>query len=278
MSIARPLRQRLVTAGILTPCVVAVVLYLPTSYFAVLMGAIVCLGAFEWSGLVGLRSVPLRSAYVLLVAACLLLSWFAFAPAWNLGLLAIAGAWWIAVAMLLAEIDHTAPISGLDARLIPVGLLVLVPPWVALVRLHSVGDAGPWFVMALMMLIWIADSAAYFSGRLWGRRKLAPLLSPGKTWAGVYGALVGAVVWGAVLVALLRLSSGAGMLLVLLCASSAMLSIVGDLFESLLKRRRGIKDAGSILPGHGGVLDRIDSMTAAAPLFALGILWLGKGL
>jgi phosphatidate cytidylyltransferase len=104
------------------------------------------------------------------------------------------------------------------------------------------------------------------------------VLSPGKTWAGVYGALIGALVWGLLLVAHLPLSPGGGLLLLLLCASTALLSIVGDLFESLLKRRRGLKDAGSILPGHGGVLDRIDSMTAAAPLFALGLLWLEKGL
>jgi phosphatidate cytidylyltransferase len=270
--------QRLATAGVLTPIVVYVVLYLPTAYFALLMGALVCLGAHEWSGFIGLRGAVWRWTYVAAVAACLLSSWFVIAPVWNVVLLAIAVVWWVVVALMLTRIGHVETTSAIEPWLIPVGLLVLVPPWIALMRLHDLGYAGPWLVMSLMMLIWIADSVAYFSGRRWGRRKLAPVLSPGKTWAGVYGALIGALVWGLLLVAHLPLSPGGGLLLLLLCASTALLSIVGDLFESLLKRRRGLKDAGSILPGHGGVLDRIDSMTAAAPLFALGLLWLEKGL
>lgn len=270
--------QRLATAGVLTPIVVYVVLYLPTAYFALLMGALVCLGAHEWSGFIGLRRAVWRWTYVAAVAACLLSSWFVIAPVWNVVLLAIAVVWWVVVALMLTRIGHVQTTSAIEPWLIPVGLLVLVPPWIALMRLHDLGYAGPWLVMSLMMLIWIADSVAYFSGRRWGRRKLAPVLSPGKTWAGVYGALIGALVWGLLLVAHLPLSPGGGLLLLLLCASTALLSIVGDLFESLLKRRRGLKDAGSILPGHGGVLDRIDSMTAAAPLFALGLLWLEKGL
>ena len=278
MSIARPMLQRLATAGVLTPIVVYVVLYLPTSYLALLMGALVCVGAHEWSGFIGLRRVSWRWIYVAAVALCLLVSWFVLQSSWNLSVLAIAAAWWVGVAVALTRIGPIESTSAVDAWLVPVGLLVLVPPWIAMMRLHALGDVGPWLVMALMMLIWIADSVAYFSGRRWGRRKLAPALSPGKTWAGVYGALIGAILWGALLVAWLGLSPGGGLLLILLCASTAVLSIVGDLFESLLKRRRGLKDAGSILPGHGGVLDRIDSMTAAAPLFALGLLWLEKGL
>jgi phosphatidate cytidylyltransferase len=278
LSIARPMLQRLLTAGVLTPIVVYVVLYLPTAYLAFLLGALVCLGAHEWSGFIGLRRPAWRWIYVAAVAACLLLSWFLIAAVWNLVLLAIAALWWVAVALTLTRIDHVEATSAIDLWLIPVGLLVLVPPWIALVRLHDLGYAGPWLVMSLLMLIWIADSVAYFSGRRWGRRKLAPVLSPGKTWAGVYGALIGALLWGLLLVAHLPLSASGGALLLLLCAATALLSIVGDLFESLIKRRRGLKDAGSILPGHGGVLDRIDSMTAAAPLFALGLLWLEKGL
>jgi phosphatidate cytidylyltransferase len=190
--------------------------------------------------------------------------------------MALAVLWWGGIAILLTRIRQVGRTSGFEPMLIPVGLFVLLPPWIAIVRLHGATADGPWLVVALMMLIWIADSLAFFSGRRWGRRKLAPALSPGKTYAGVYGALLGAAVWGAVLAGLLALPLDRALLLVILCAMVAAVSVVGDLFESLMKRRRGLKDAGRLLPGHGGVLDRIDSMTAAAPLFALGLSLLGR--
>lgn len=276
LPIARPLRQRLITAGVLAPVFALAVLYLPTSYFAAVLGGVVFLAALEWCGLAGLRPARWRWAYAGLVIACLLLSWSTRSAAWHPFLFAIASVWWVGVALVLSRVDHVRRSAGIDTWLLPVGLLVLLPPWIAMVRLHDYGDLGPRLVMALLMLIWIADSAAFFSGSRWGRCKLAPALSPGKTWAGLYGALIGAFLWGLVLVLLLRLSFGKAALLVALCGAAALLSIVGDLFESLLKRRRGLKDTGSILPGHGGVLDRIDSMTAAAPLFALGFHWLER--
>ena len=278
MSIASPLQQRLMTAGVLTPVVVMAVLLLPTAYFALLMGAVVCLGAFEWAEFVGGGTRVWRWLYVALVGACLLLLWFIVPGAWDVYLLALAALWWIATAGALTRVGAVEPSADVALELVPIGLVVLVPPWTAIVGLHAVPDNGHWLVLALMMLIWIADSVAYFSGRQWGNKRLAPALSPGKTLAGVYGALIGASAWGILLGLLLHLSLGRGLLLVLLCALTAALSVVGDLYESLLKRRRGLKDAGSILPGHGGVLDRIDSMTAAAPFFALGLFWLERGL
>ena len=278
MSIASPLQQRLVTAGVLTPAVVVAVLLLPTAYFALLMAIVVCLGALEWAEFVGSDVRGWRWFYVALVGACLLLLWFIVPRAWDIVVLALAALWWVATAGRLTRVDAVQQITGVSLAMVPIGLVVLVPPWIAIVRLHAVADNGPWLVLSLMMLIWIADSVAYFAGRQWGRRRLAPALSPGKTLAGVYGALIGASAWGALLVPLLNLPLGSGLLLVLLCALTAALSVVGDLYESLLKRRRGLKDAGSILPGHGGVLDRIDSMTAAAPFFALGLFWLERGL
>jgi len=278
LPIASPLQQRMVTAGVLTPVVVVAVLLLPTPYFALLMAAVVCLGAFEWAEFVGGQARVWRWLYVALVGGCLLLLWFIIPRAWDVYLLALAGLWWIATARGLTHIGKVEPSTGVSLGLVPIGLVVLVPPWIAIVGLHSSAENGPWLVLALMMLIWIADSVAYFSGRQWGNRRLAPALSPGKTLAGVYGALIGASAWGVLLVLLMNLPLGKGLLLVLLCALTAALSVVGDLYESLLKRRRGLKDAGSILPGHGGVLDRIDSMTAAAPFFALGLFWLERGL
>lgn len=278
MSIPEALKQRLATAAILIPVIVSAVLFLPTSYFAVLMGAVVCIGAWEWARFVGLHAWRGRAAYVTLVALCMLLQW-QFAPrGWAPYLLGFAVFWWAAVVLALAQVRRVEAKSGLAPALIAVGLIVLVIPWVALVALHGVAELGPSLVLALMVLIWIADSAAYFAGRRWGTRKLAQAVSPGKTWAGVYGGVVAAALWGAVLVAALGLPPGKSLFLLLLCAMTAVLSVAGDLFESLLKRQRGLKDAGSLLPGHGGVLDRIDSMTAAAPLFAIGLLWLENAL
>jgi phosphatidate cytidylyltransferase len=273
-----PLQQRLVTAGVLAPLSIVAILLLPTPYFAMLIAGVICVGAFEWAGLVGVGRRRWRWFYVGLIGACMLLLWYVLPSVWDTPLLAVAACWWVVTAFTLSRIRNVQPSDGLTLTLVPIGLIVLLPPWIAIVRLHAAADNGPWLVLALMMLIWIADSAAYFSGRRWGSRRLAPALSPGKTLAGVYGALIGASVWGLVLVALFHLSVGRGLLLVLLCALTVALSIVGDLYESLLKRRRGLKDTGSILPGHGGVLDRIDSMTAAAPFFTLGLLWLGRGL
>lgn len=278
LQIAVGLRQRLATAGLLMPLAVLSVLSLPTPWFAALLGLIVCLGAWEWTAFVGARGKSWRFANSLLLALTLSLLWFLVPRAWDLPLLAVGVLWWLAVAAALSAIRRIEPRSGLAPALIPVGLVVLALPWLATVRLHGHDPQGPWLVLAMMMLVWMADSAAYFAGRQWGRRKLAPVLSPGKTRVGVYAGLIAAALWGALVAALLGMAPGTGALLVLLSALTAALSVVGDLFESLLKRGRGLKDAGSLLPGHGGVLDRIDSMTAAAPLFALGLLWLENAL
>jgi phosphatidate cytidylyltransferase len=150
-------------------------------------------------------------------------------------------------------------------------MLILSAPWAALVELHGGSAQGPLLVLFLMMLVWTADSLAFFVGRRFGRTKLAPAVSPGKTRAGVYGALGGAAAWGL----LLGLSLGLGpletLLAALLCGLTVSVSVVGDLYESLLKRRRGVKDSSHLLPGHGGMLDRVDSLTAAAPVFVLGL-------
>jgi len=152
-------------------------------------------------------------------------------------------------------------------------LLVLLPSWTALVWIHSL-SGGPYLVLFLMVLIWIADSGAYFAGRRFGRNKLAPVVSPGKTLEGVYGALAGGLIWSLVLVVYYGDSALHHIGLLLLCLLTVPASIVGDLYESLLKRERGVKDSGSLLPGHGGVLDRVDSLTAAAPVFAFGLILL----
>jgi phosphatidate cytidylyltransferase len=158
------------------------------------------------------------------------------------------------------------------------GWLVLWPTWLALVLLR---EASPWLLLALAALVWVADICAYFAGKRFGRRKLAPRVSPGKTWEGVIGALVGVVVYGAILVAVAAgredslgplLARGAGVPAVSVMVVLAAFSIVGDLFESWMKRGAGLKDSSALLPGHGGLLDRIDALTSTLPLAALALL------
>ncbi len=249
------------------------VLWLPTDAFAVFFGAVVLGGAWEWSALAGLPLVRQRIVYVAVIALFMLGLWVA--PAVRPWLVGLGVLWWGGQAVALLRVRAVATRDGPDPRLLPIGLLVLAAPWAALVDLHQRGPAGPWLVLFLLLLTWTADIAAYFVGRRFGRVKLAPALSPGKTREGVYGALAGACLGGLLLGWGLSLGGWGTLLAALACAVTVLLSVVGDLYESLLKRRRGVKDSSNLLPGHGGLLDRIDSVTAAAPVFALGIVLIG---
>jgi phosphatidate cytidylyltransferase len=276
VTLASGLRSRLLTAGVLAPLVAVAVILLPTAWFAVAMAAFIAAAAWEWAALCGFAANPARAGYMLAALACAFALW-ASPPDWQLLVLVLSALWWLALVVRLPLIRAIEPAPAHEPVLMLLGLLILAAPWLALVRLHGLETNGPLLAMSLLMLIWIADTAAYFSGRWFGRAKLMPLLSPGKTRAGVYGGVTAAALWGALLAALLALAPLQALALVLICALTAVFSVVGDLFESLLKRRRGVKDAGSLLPGHGGVLDRIDSTTAAAPVFALGLGWLLGG-
>ena len=161
--------------------------------------------------------------------------------------------------------------SGAAPKLL-IGLLILLPAWQGLVFIKQL-PLGNWLIMAVMVLVWGADIGAYFSGKAFGKRKLAPQVSPGKSWEGVYGGLALSLVITAV-VGLVRDWTLGQMILGLLGAAIVVfISVVGDLTESMFKRQSGIKDSSNLLPGHGGVLDRIDSLTAAIPVFAV-LLWM----
>jgi phosphatidate cytidylyltransferase len=180
-----------------------------------------------------------------------------------LGTFAVASVFWvIAVPLWLARGVR----SQARAALIASGFLVMVPSALALAWLR------PREVLAVLVLVWIADTAAYFCGRAWGRRKLAPAISPGKTWEGAVGGVVGALAYAIILAAFTARLAWAPVLAA--AAALAVISIVGDLFESAAKRQAGVKDSGALLPGHGGILDRIDSATAALPLAALLLPWM----
>lgn len=266
------LKTRLLTAAILIPLVIWGVLALPAHYFSLLLAAAVAQAAWEWSGLAGITRLFWRSLYVALL---LLILWWANTLAPPLILAAAVAGWLLATVMV---VYHPAGVTLLSRRSVAVvaGIGVLVPAWIAVVQLHALPQ-GPYAVLFLMVLVWSADGAAYFAGRRWGTTRLAPSISPGKTWAGVWGALAAALLLAPIAGIAAGLEQPRLVWFIVLCLATVMLSVVGDLFESIYKRIRGVKDSGRLLPGHGGMLDRIDSLTAAAPVFVLGVWLLGGG-
>ncbi|MDH3637117.1 MAG: phosphatidate cytidylyltransferase [Gammaproteobacteria bacterium] len=262
------LKERLLTALLLAPLFVLSIIYLPSHLFALLVGVFVVLAAWEWSGLLGVDSSRVRTSYV--VCVFLLAVPLYLQPGVTI-VLAFGLGWWLFVIyQLVAGVGRR---WSLLYRVLS-GLIVLVTGWYAVYSLHY-DTGGPRLLLIFFALIWAADIGAYFVGRAWGKRRLAPNISPGKTVEGVIGGLVsvGSVsICAGILFLNLR---GMGWLEWLsLCAATAIASVVGDLFESQLKRVAGVKDSCSLLPGHGGVLDRIDGVTASAPVFALGWWWL----
>ena len=184
----------------------------------------------------------------------------------------VMSVWWLLVTSVLM-LRRREILQIVDRRpgMLALGGLVLVGAWLSVVTLHASSTDGPAWVLFLFVLIWIADSGAYFAGRAFGRRKLAPVVSPGKTWAGAAGAFAGAALCALLLVISGWIETPSLALMVVLSIVVTLVSSGGDLWESRLKREAGVKDSGQLLPGHGGVLDRIDSLLAAAPVYALGL-------
>jgi phosphatidate cytidylyltransferase len=256
------LKERVGTALVLFVLFLAGLFYLSNFQWALLMLAVVCMGAWEWATLIRLSSLGIRLFSVTVAALGAGLLWCMTTPSllpvdeaqpWLI--IGMTIFWAVAVPLWLIlrpRIDNRLFLAG-------VGLLVLLPTWMALDGLRRI---SPLLLLAVMFTVWIADTAAYFAGKRFGRRKLAPAISPGKTWEGVLGALCGVALYGLVLCATLDVSFWLipGLLVLV------VLSVVGDLFESLLKRQAGLKDSGNLLPGHGGVLDRIDGLTSTLPL------------
>jgi phosphatidate cytidylyltransferase len=262
------LRQRVLTAVVLAAVLLAILLWLPPAATVVVLTALLLAGAWEWSAFLRLSSPAGRLPYVALVALLLPLAWRVSAdPDGRDFILAAAVLWWLSALLWIAFAPRrVAPwAAGLA------GVLALVPSWLALVWLRLAPPDGQW-VLFVLLLVWVADIGAYFFGRRFGRIRLAPEVSPGKTWEGVLGGAavsalvaVGGSIWFKVpLVAFLPL-----------CLAAVGFSVIGDLTESLLKRFAGIKDSGTVFPGHGGVMDRIDSLTGAAPVLLLGLTLMG---
>ena len=264
------LKQRIITALILLPIALCGFFLLEGSGFALFIGLVVTLGAWEWARLAGFEAQPARVVFAAVVAVLLFgLYLFPDLAPWVLG---AAVLWWAAATFLVLTFPQSAVHWSSIATKLVIGLLILLPAWQGLVLIKAM-PLGNWLIMAVMVLVWGADIGAYFSGRKFGKRKLAPKVSPGKSWEGVFGGLLLSLLITAV-VGVVRDWSASQMFAALAGAAVIVLiSVVGDLTESMFKRQAGIKDSSNLLPGHGGVLDRIDSLTAAIPVFAV-LLWM----
>ncbi|MEO3679493.1 phosphatidate cytidylyltransferase [Rheinheimera fenheensis] len=276
-------KQRVITALVLAPLALAAVFYLPLAGFAVFISVAFLLGAWEWSGFCGLPNRASRAVYVLLTAVILtLLYWqLPVQASWPietnvlLSSLLLAGvAWWLlAIALVLTYPRSQRLWANSDWRKALMGWLTLIPAWAAVLFIRSTDYAassftGAWLIFALLGLVWAADIGGYIVGKPFGKRKLLPKVSPGKTIEGMLGglALVALVVTG---VAMLQDWPAQTPVWYVSALLLTVLSVFGDLTESMFKRVAGKKDSGAFLPGHGGILDRIDSLTATAPLFAI---------
>lgn len=266
---AEPLGKRVLTAVVMAAVLLGVVLWLAPWVTVAVLTLLALAGAWEWSRFLQRDATLWRIVYVVLVAVLLWLAWRVTATTAQRNLLlGLAVLWWlVALAWIVLAPQRVAPWSAAGA-----GLLALVPAWLALVRLRlSLPQGAQWLVFVLV-LVSIADIGAFFCGRHFGRVRLAPQVSPGKTWEGVLGGIAASVPVALAGSLWFRLPL---LTFVPLCLAVVGFSIVGDLTESLLKRFAGMKDSGSIIPGHGGVMDRIDSLTGAAPVLVLGLTLLG---
>lgn len=268
--ISASLRSRIITAVLLAPLAVAAILLLDTLWLMAGLVLLVALAAREWARFVwpGAQTL-LRVLYPLVLAlGALGLGWLLLqGVVWPV--LLVGALWWLlALAWLFAGNPESTP-GGVWVKA-AAGVFVLLPAMHGLAWLHGL---SPWWLLALMLMIWSADVGAYFAGKQWGRSKLAPRISPGKTWAGVWGGLALAAGLSLIVASLLFADWMMVAGLVLLVVPVVLFSVVGDLTESLMKRQAQMKDSGRLLPGHGGIMDRFDSLFAAAPVFALGV-WL----
>jgi phosphatidate cytidylyltransferase len=264
------LKQRVITAIILTLSTVAAILLLPNGLFALLLLLVVFIAAWEWSKLTDLHDLKLKGLFLgalALFSLAIYLSRVEFFYALSL----FAVLTWVGILFMLSIYHQRILFYRQQPWVLRLlAFPVLLTAWAALVELHTLSAA---MVIYLILLIAVADTSAFFSGKRFGKTPLAPELSPKKTLEGMMGALLGTAIWALLGASYFQLALGDWVYFILLSMVTVLLSMAGDLFESLLKREAGEKDSGVILPGHGGMLDRVDSLLAAAPFFTLGIIW-----
>lgn len=257
--------QRVISGAVIAVLLLGVVVALPRGWSAVALSLVLLAAAVEWSGFIDARWSPRRFGFLVLTLLGCLALWRVSASFGGLmAALGLALAFWTAMAAWVFLMPQR---TGRTAVFIA-GVLALSLAWMALVRMRLDWTAGREAVLYALLIVWLADSGAYFAGRAWGVRKLAPRVSPGKTVAGFWGGVAAC----ALLAVLAGMWLGQGTwTLVVVTVATGMYSVVGDLLESHCKRFAGVKDSGTLIPGHGGVLDRFDSLLAAAPCLMLGL-------
>ena len=265
------LKQRTLTALVLAPLAVAMLLLLPTATLALVIAAISLQALWEWTRLAGVTSNAARTAVIAANAGLLALLWAIRDEPLAWYVIGAGVAWWLLSLLWLRHLSYAAAPTRENALLKMLAAeFAVLPAWLALVHLHGEVDHGRSWALLAVVLVWAADTGAYFAGKRFGTTKLAPRISPNKTRAGAYGALV---VAGTVTVVASWLLGTRGTALIALLALSlvtVLASILGDLIESLLKRQANVKDSGTLFPGHGGLLDRVDSVFSAVPVFVAG--------
>ncbi len=270
-------RTRIIAALTMAPFAIAAVYYLPTPYLAVAVAAILLAGLWEWSALAGLTEKIPRSLYVAGNALMMLaLAWASGRGLFGLYLISFIGAvWWLFVCLWLWQFEFAKADTSLNRSIkLLAGSLSVIPAWCALAWLHNNGVIGPRWALFALAIAWAADSGAYFAGVRFGKHKLAPRISPGKSWEGVIGGVVAILLLAVAATPWLGLFWSELSKLLLLTIVTMFFSVIGDLFESLMKRHSGHKDSSDLIPGHGGLMDRLDSLLAVLPIFVIGKSWL----
>jgi phosphatidate cytidylyltransferase len=273
------LKQRIITASILAPLMIVGVFALPFQYFSFFIAIIVMFGAWEWSNIAGYTKPIQRIGYAILTG-CLILSCMMWLNTVDYldqitlftYVLLSSLIWWVMSFFAVIFYPKTGGILKISLISLLLGWFILLPMWVGfmVLKLH-----GAVWILCVLLLIWGADIGAYFSGRKWGKLKLAPQVSPGKSWAGFFGGVLTSMIIMIMFFFFFNSDNSMGasqwISWLLVGLVTALASVLGDLVESMFKRIRGIKDSSQLLPGHGGVLDRIDSMASAVPIFALAL-------
>jgi len=269
------LKYRLITAFVVIPILFLAIWYLPSSYFALFMAGFIGLSAWEWAGLIGCSETYLRALYIIVVLLGLYFSQFLpMLPILSVGVLA-----WLWAAVAVFQFNQGAKPCGFQFPVVQAffGFLVLVTCWLSLIYLRQGLDKfGAIRLLLGLMFIFAMDTGAYFSGRLWGRHTLVFKVSPKKTWEGFLGGLMFTLIIVVVSSLFFPMSIGQRVAFWCLGMLVAVFSVVGDLTVSLLKRQTNVKDSGQLLPGHGGILDRIDSIASGILVFTLGLVFFGS--
>ncbi len=266
------LYQRILTAIPLAAFVFWIIFFQSNAVFFYFLLFVVLVSGYEWAKLSGVNNIPLRMLFAFVVTA---VTWAIplYLADYILWLIYVSVLWWFSISYYLKMAKPKAANSKLKPDKLLIAFVVLPAAVFAMQKTHAMNQGADWLFYALA-LVWVADTGAYFAGKKFGKNKLAPNISPGKTKEGLLGAVIITSLYTLVASYYFELDTGRSALLVLLSVILTFVSASGDLYFSFLKREAGLKDSGNILPGHGGILDRIDSVLAAMPVFAVGYNWL----